>query len=256
MSFRPTLVPTSFMIFGVVLTVSLGFWQLGRYYEKEEARQEILEGLSGRVLGAQDLQVEPESLMFRKVEVEGTWTEPVALTAGKREFNRPGYFLIQPLALDDERLLLVRRGWVPRDGLDEAMAQIQAEPQRVTLRGQLRRLEGDPSKEPLPVESAFELWPYEAWPAIWGRLPEPKIEAIVLAGEPLLVGEAKDPTRLPVDGYYPYPKAKDSLSYAFQWWTFAIILIIVWGGLSWRRPDRAVRSSDPGADPPSARSES
>lgn len=236
MRFKPGWFPTAFMIFGVALTWSLGFWQLGRHEEKTRDREEIQRGLDGAVLTADDLATDVDSLMYRKIEVEGRWAEPVALTGGRKEFkNQVGYGVVQPLALPDGTLLLVDRGWVPRDGLAQAMTQIDGVGAQVRLRGQLRPLEGSADLGPIPSTDDFERWPPNAWPSLHGRLPDPKVDAIVLAGEPLLSGEGKDPTELPVDGYNPYPRTTDSLSYAFQWWIFGVMLIIVWGALGRHR---------------------
>jgi len=239
MSFRPTLIPTAFMIFGVALTWSLGFWQLGRHQTKSELRDAILAGLDGPVATATDLSRGDADLTYRKIEVEGIWVEPVALMAGRKEIGRVGYGLVQPLRLETGELLLVDRGWVPRDGLDEALTEVDGTGAQVTVRGQLRPVDGEPDRRALPSADGLERWPPGSWPALWARLPDPKLDAIVLAGEPILVGGSKRTDRLPIDGYQPLPRMTDSLSYAFQWWIFGAILIVVWGFLSLRRAPAA-----------------
>lgn len=236
MRFRPGVVPTAFMIFGVALTWSLGFWQLGRHQTKSELRDAILAGLDGPVATAADLRDPAQDLTYRKLEVEGVWEEPVALMAGRKEVGQVGYGLVQPLRLAQGELLLVDRGWVPRDGLADAMTQIDGVGATVRLRGQLRPVDGEPGRAPLPTTDGLERWPPGSWPALWERLPEPKVAGIVLAGEPILAGEGKRTDRLPIDGYQPLPRMTDSLSYAFQWWIFGTILIVVWVFLSLRRP--------------------
>jgi cytochrome oxidase assembly protein ShyY1 len=231
---KPRLVPTAFMIFGVCLTWSLGFWQLDRHHQKSALREAVLQGLDAAVLDERGV-IEPAPPMYRKIEVVGSWDGPEALMAGRKEHGKVGYGLVQPFVLADGTRLLVDRGWVPRDGLADAMNQIRAEQGPQTLRGQLRPVDGSPGQAPLPAQDTFERWPPGSWPALWERLPDPKIHAVVLAGEPILVGEGKDPTRLPVDGYHPLPRTTDSLSYAFQWWIFGGVLIVVWVFLSLRR---------------------
>lgn len=196
--FRPALVPTAFMIFGVALTWSLGFWQLGRHEEKTALRDAILAGLDGPVVTAAELAGPTDALTYRKIEVEGEWEAPVALMAGRKEAGGVGYGLVQPLRLPSGHRLLVDRGWVPRDGLDAAMATIPTAGPSGTVRGQLRPVDGLADRAPLPAGGdGFERWPPGAWPALWGRLPDPKVDAIVLAGEPILAGEGKRTDRLP-----------------------------------------------------------
>lgn len=241
--FRPGWVPTLFMIFGVAVTVSLGFWQLGRHQDKQALKEQVLAGLDAPVLDGSDLVGDIEEVWFRKVHLTGRWVQPLALTAGRQEFGRVGYGVVQPLLLDNGTRVLVDRGWVPRDGLAEAMESFDQGGSIVTLDGQIRPVERQAGRKGLgcgteapkqalpPQPGRPETWPPGAWPELLDRLPEPRVDGIVLAGQPILAGEGKKPEPLPVDGYQPLPRMRDSLSYAFQWWTFGIMLIIVWGAL-------------------------
>jgi len=245
--FRPGLPFTAFMVFGVVLTWSLMVWQLGRHQTKSALKQEILAGLEQPPLGAEELGGPVDALHYRKISVDGVWEDPVALTAGRtplvsEQIGMPkaGYGVVQPLRLDSGRLLLVDRGWVPREGAERALDTMPSTGQRVHLEGQLRPLEGTegvkvtPGREGLP-----EIWPPGAWVALWERLPEPKVDAVVLAGEPLLAGEGARADGFPIDGYKPLPKMTDSLSYAGQWFLFGSILIVVWVAFGIQRGRKA-----------------
>jgi cytochrome oxidase assembly protein ShyY1 len=239
--FSPGWIPTAFMIFGVGLTGALGAWQLGRYQEKEAFRQEILDGLDAPVVVGRDLGGALDPLLYRKVALEGRFVAPPVLMAGRQEFQTVGYGVVQPFQVEGGPQVLVDRGWVPRDGLQRALDEIDTGGERLVLEGQLRPL-GQPltlgcqgsaaPTEPLPpVEGRPETWPPGSWPTLSRRLPEPRLDAIILAGDPILAGEGKNPDRLPVDGYHPLPRMRDSLSYAGFWWIAGIMLIIVWVGL-------------------------
>lgn len=228
MAFRPALVPTLFMLFGIVLTGSLGVWQLNRHSTKSALKQRILDKLELPVLTDEDVVGAADDEHYRKVELHGQFVEPLALTAGRKEFQTVGYGLVQPLQLDDGTLVLVDRGWVPRDGLEQALGQVDTGDERVTVIGQLRPIDGKPTQALPAAEGRPETWPPASWPALWNRLPTPKVDGIVLAGEPILAGEGKRREPLPVDGYQPLPRMTDSLSYAFQWWIFGTVLLVVW----------------------------
>lgn len=229
MRFRPGWVPTLFMVFGVGLTAYLGVWQLGRHYEKQALKADILAGLDQAVLGNDDLSATAAPPYYRKIEVTGRFVEPLALTNGRKEFGYVGYGVVQPFQLDGGPLLLIDRGWVPRDGLERAMAEVDVTGESTSIRGQLRPVEGEPDRKAVPGRDGLpELWPQGSWPALWERVPHPKVDAIVLAGDPILAGEGKTPEPLPVDGYQPFPRMRDSLSYAFQWAIFGTVLFCVW----------------------------
>jgi surfeit locus 1 family protein len=246
--FRPALVPTLFMLLGVALTWSLGVWQLGRHQEKSELKQAILQGLDGQVLNSEALDQPIDDIAWRKIEVQGHYLEPMWLTAARKELGHVGYGVVQGFQVNGGPALLVDRGWVPRDGLEPLMAQIQAPPGTVTLEGQIQPLVMTELKRALPaVQGLPERFPPGAWPTLWQRLPEPRLQAVVPAGRPVLAGEGKDPTHLPIDGYDPLPRLTDSLSYAFQWWIFGTILLIVWGALGVHR-GRQLGEDSGGAD--------
>ncbi|MFK7928650.1 MAG: SURF1 family protein [Myxococcota bacterium] len=229
MGFRPGLVPTAFMIFGVGLTASLGVWQLNRHWGKQAELKEVERGLDLPVLQGDELAGDVSQLMYRKIEVTGRFVPPMSLTNGRKEFGTVGYGVVQPLQIEGGPLLLVDRGWVPRDGLEIALSRIDDSADSIRLQGPLRPVEGiDGQTVALQREGLPDLWPPGSWPALWDQLPAPKVDAVVLAGQPILVGEGKSREPLPVDGYYPFPKQRDSLSYAFQWWIFGTVLLGVW----------------------------
>lgn len=256
--FRPGIVPTAFMVFGVVTTVSLGVWQLTRHWEKQSLKEEILQGLDQPPATQADLGAEVTSLHYRKVAVEGEWGEPQVLMAGRTPLvsdsvmmPKAGYGIVQPLILDDGTRLVVDRGWVPRDDTVAILDDIDAPGERVRLTGQIRPLEGKNTSGPTPGREGYpEIWPPGSWPMIWSRVDGPKVEAIVLAGEPLLAGEGARPDIFPIGGYKPLPKMRDSLSYAFQWWLFGTVLTGVWLALGFARGREAAETPATGASDP------
>ena len=249
LAFRPGWAFTAFMVFGVIVTGSLCAWQLNRHQTKQALKDEILAELDKPVLTNEDLTGPPASIHYRKASVEGVWGAPVRLTAGRTPMvseqiamPKAGYGVLQPLTLDSGHTLLVDRGWIPRDGAEAAVAELDPPGTPVTQVGQLRPIDGDPVEGPLPGRDALpEMWPPGSWIAIHERLPEPRIDAILLAGEPILAGEGANPGKLPIDGYKPLPKMRDSLSYAGQWALFGTILFIVWVGFGVHRGRQALR---------------
>lgn len=106
----------------VVVTASLGVWQLGRAALKESLASQIAErqtqpALESRQLpGAQD---GVPALLHRSVQVRGEWVPQASVFLDNRPMaGRTGFLLVTPLRLDDGRVVLVQRGWVPRDFQD------------------------------------------------------------------------------------------------------------------------------------------
>ncbi|WP_297400377.1 SURF1 family protein [Hydrogenophaga sp.] len=100
-------------------TASLGLWQLDRAAQKLALQAQINErgGLPAwdtqQLLGAADATTG----VHRPVRLSGTWVPGRTVYLDNRQMNsRVGFFVVTPLRLEgSERVVLVQRGWVPRD---------------------------------------------------------------------------------------------------------------------------------------------
>ena len=106
-------------VLGMAITASLGRWQLGRAAEKEALQAAIEERARMPVLDAASVaavEVAPE-LLHRRVLARGSWVAERTVFLDNRQMNgRPGFFVVTPLRLEGHAgVLLVQRGWVPRD---------------------------------------------------------------------------------------------------------------------------------------------
>lgn len=129
---------------GMLVTASLGRWQLSRAAQKE-ALQAMLEArgrmpaMDGRVLLSQPAMAaaEAETLVHRAVVLEGRWLPEHTVYLDNRQMNgRPGFFVLTPLQLvgTPSGVVLVQRGWVPRNFQDRTqLPQVQT-PQDVVVR--------------------------------------------------------------------------------------------------------------------------
>ena len=131
---------------GMAVTASLGRWQLGRAAQKEaiaQARhdQAALPELDGLTLAqtGQSL-LERNALVYRRLALKGLWLDGHTVYLDNRQMNgRPGFYVVTPLRLlDSEAVVLVQRGWVPRNFQDRtALPPLQTPEQPVTVHGQL-----------------------------------------------------------------------------------------------------------------------
>lgn len=129
---------------GMLATASLGRWQLSRAAQKE-ALQAMLDArgrmpaMDGRVLLSKPAMAaaEAETLVHRAVMLEGRWLPEHTVYLDNRQMNgRPGFFVLTPLQLvgTPSGVVLVQRGWVPRNFQDRTqLPQVQT-PQDVVVR--------------------------------------------------------------------------------------------------------------------------
>jgi surfeit locus 1 family protein len=104
----------------VGVAARLGAWQLGRAAQKEALQAALDTRSSLPALDAQALARTPEQAApqhYRAVRLQGRWLPEHTVFLDNRQMKgRPGFFVVTPLQLLDERdAVLVQRGWAARD---------------------------------------------------------------------------------------------------------------------------------------------
>ena len=142
---------------GMWVTASLGRWQLSRAAEKE-ALQSILDTrgqlapLDGSALVSPGAGVsggatatvtgdETQALIHRTVVLKGRWLPAHTVFLDNRQMHgRPGFFVLTPLQLQEPNMgvVLVQRGWVPRNFEDRTRVPSVSTPEGVVVRVQGR----------------------------------------------------------------------------------------------------------------------
>ena len=109
-------------VLGVALTASLGQWQLRRADQKQalvDALQSraAMAPVDGASLGqAGDSAANREGLLYRTVALQGRWLGEHTVYLDNRQMQgRPGFFVVSPMRLSTGAVVLVQRGWVPRN---------------------------------------------------------------------------------------------------------------------------------------------
>jgi surfeit locus 1 family protein len=106
---------------GVLVTLSLGRWQLDRAAQKEQLFASIEAQSLRSVLEPADLLdvTNFEPLIHRTVRLRGRWLPAKTIFLDNRQMNaKPGLYVMTPLLLEGGRAVLVQRGWVARNFVD------------------------------------------------------------------------------------------------------------------------------------------
>lgn len=134
---------------GIAGTASLGRWQLDRAAQKEALAAAIEARGQQAPLDAQALlqalQAPASSLVHRPVALQGRWLEQHTVYLDNRQMHgRPGFFVFTPLELvlpvqtGGPPVVLVQRGWVPRNFQDRtALAPVDSPAGVVAVSGRL-----------------------------------------------------------------------------------------------------------------------
>ena len=131
---------------GVLITFSLGLWQMGRAAEKtalQNAKQHQSDQvvLDGRSLGTGEEEAsQRQGLIHRRMALKGHWLPEHTVFLDNRQMNaKPGFFALTPLKLDGSgTVVLVQRGWAQRSFTDRAALPVLQTPEGlVELQGHL-----------------------------------------------------------------------------------------------------------------------
>ncbi len=108
---------TAAALLGVVVTASLGRWQLSRAAQKEALQAAMDSQQSNFVVDIAALRgtIDVTPLVHQRALLKGTWVPERTVYLDNRQMNaRVGFFVMTPLQLDGGGAILVQRGWVPR----------------------------------------------------------------------------------------------------------------------------------------------
>jgi surfeit locus 1 family protein len=245
---RPAALLSHVLVLVVVAALlALGQWQLQRLDERRTQNALLEERLAAPPLAVEDLAAEADldtvALEFRRVTVTGTYLpEEELLLEGREHRGQSGRDSFVPLALDDGTSVLVRRGWVPRELGPPPLLDAAPPEGEVTVTGYLERSVPEPSFGPSnPPDGELAII----------QVPDVERIAVQLPGEtfPMIVRlTSQDPppaaTAAATDrGLDTLPVVRETapleegshLSYAVQWFSFALLALIAYVAYWWKR---------------------
>ncbi|MDQ2705847.1 MAG: SURF1 family protein, partial [Pseudomonadota bacterium] len=227
---RPALWPTLVSLPILVLSLSLGIWQM----ERREWKRDILDRIATNQAAApitldQLLGGDPLRHEYGRVKVAGTFEHGREFFLAARSLkNKVGLQVIVPLKTDDGRIVLFDRGWVP----DRAAAtQAAAQPSgRVELTGLVRRSQTRArfAPENVPEKNVWFQADVPLMRRMAGAAPDPKLDMFFLEAD-----ATPNPGGVPVGGQTRLEIPNDHLQYAITWFLIALALAGVYLAYHW-----------------------
>ncbi|WP_225032717.1 SURF1 family protein [Paraburkholderia sp. XV] len=110
------LIPTLLILIVVAVTVRLGFWQRDRAHQKEALQAQItqFENAPAQTVGAAPVAL--KDIEFHRVRAVGQFMPQQVVYLDNRPYNdQPGFYVVMPFKLRDGGVVLVNRGWLPRN---------------------------------------------------------------------------------------------------------------------------------------------
>lgn len=218
------ILPLGFALFGTIVLIGLGTWQLQRLAWKEALIAQREEGLAKPPIDLPSAVDDWQDFDFRKIGVSGEFKHDLEQLFGARANNGVlGYHVLTPLARPDGSNLLVDRGWVPAD---KAHAVARKEGQHrgmVRLEGIARyRLDDRPgwfTPDNDPAAKHWYAYDLEAMENAMGL----DLVPLVLEAD-----ATPNPGGLPIGGRTQITLTNNHLQYAITWYGLAAALVGVY----------------------------
>ena len=212
------------VIGAIVLMINLGFWQLRRLDERKDFNRQVEAAIDQTPVPLDDVLTpgtDPHDVEWRPVIAAGEYLpEEQFVVVNRSQDGQAGDMTVTPLRLPDGRILLVERGFVP---LGETGASAPTGIVDVTGRlrpAQERRRGGltDPAEGELAEVQRIDI--ERLTPQLPGDVVPAYIE--LTSSNPAETGPYPDPANA------PELSERNHLSYAAQWFIFAICVAVGW----------------------------
>jgi cytochrome oxidase assembly protein ShyY1 len=215
--------------------VGLGLWQLQRLEERRALNATILGRRSAAPISIEGMSRGADE-PYRRAAARGIYdVEHEVLLYGRTLDGEAGHQVVTPLILADGGAILVVRGWVPFAMQTAPVREAAPPAAEVEVSGSLVRDEGDGSTAPdangvirvLDVVGIASTLPYDVFP-----LPLRLVEQA-----------PPQPRSLPTPVRMPELSEGPHLSYAIQWFAFALVAVA--GAAILLRRDRLLPTGGP-----------
>ncbi len=219
------------VIAAVIVMIRLGLWQLDRLDQRRAFNARVEEQLAQSALeiSEENLRADLYNMEYREAIVLGEYDHDRQVVLRNQDWQgRLGVHLLTPLIVQgSDRAIMVNRGWIPYEDFEAGKLSKFDESGLVEVNGVIRRSQTKPriggraDQIPAEGEPPLQAWNWINVGGIAGQLPY-ELLPVYLQGSP-------EPSR----NQMPYRTQLEldlnegsHLGYAFQWFTFALILAI------------------------------
>ena len=233
--FAPSWFFTALTVLLCIAFFYLGRWQWHRGLQRQLEYDRFAAGAEQVIpLGSRGVN---EVARFQRVSVVGHLDPDHQFLLDNRSYQgRPGFDVLTPLRREDGRTVMVDRGWVPFSGRRSNLPDVGlVAPDTVTVVGRVDNLPAPGLASGRAAPDAKAPWPkVTAFPsmaqlsAALGAPVEPQV----------ILLDPKEADGYVRDWHPPGMEPMRHWSYALQWWSFAVLLFVLWVGLSLRKVTR------------------
>jgi surfeit locus 1 family protein len=224
--FKPTLVPTIVFLLILPILINLGFWQLDRAEEKRDLIELFKQQNELGPLFIKDTIKSDEKLNYRTAQVEGNYNLTKQIFIDNKIYQgKTGVHVMTPFKLkNSEYSILVNRGWVPMVIDRSALPKVNTPDKNLILSGKIKTL----GKKPFMLGDKFQS--NQGWPALmqWINFNEIETKSGLKLLPYIFLLDEKEQNGYVRNWKPVVMQPEKSTSYAVQWFSLALALIIIY----------------------------
>lgn len=237
--FKPGIFPTLVTLMVLPLLPSAGFWQLDRADQKYEARAKRQQNRGHEPVSLTSLTSDLDDILGRKVILTGHFDlQHQVLLDNQKYRNEAGYYVYTPMKVAGmEERVLVHRGWIPQGKDRMQIPQVNGPENEVTFVGRVDTVPSIGLKVGAPGEGYYD-WPrpvlYLDTEWLQQQTGYHVMPWVVLQMDGEDYGLVRDLDHMDVER--EMIPAEKHMSYAFQWFSLAAALVIIYLVVNVKRP--------------------
>jgi surfeit locus 1 family protein len=243
-------------VIAAAVTLKLGFWQLSRAHEKLALQASIqtqaaLPALNAAALVSPHTSPQSINVLHRSITLTGHWLPQYTLFLDNRQMDsKPGFFVVTPFEFvnattSTKQIILVQRGWLPRNFLDRnKLPEIASDIADVTITG---RIALSPSK--LFEFKGTETGAIRQNIEIEALAKEFKINLLSysllqLDDDVIRGGKEKKPDQLFRNWAQPNYGSEKNYGYMVQWWALSALITLLYVWFQLIRPNINIKTTN------------
>jgi surfeit locus 1 family protein len=223
--FSPRLLPALATIVLLPILISLGFWQLDRAEQKREILRQYQQQESRGIVNLNESVLGQAYLPYQRAELTGKFDiDQQFLLDNKVYQGQAGFEVITPLLMPDSRpAILINRGWIPQSASRMKLPAVPTPSEKIKIVGLMK----------LDSATGFHLGDSGIDSDVWPRLVQwldieqmqkqlgYKLQPFVILLDP------ENKAGFVRDWYIKKISPEKNISYAVQWFTLALALVII-----------------------------
>lgn len=240
--FSPGLLPTLATLIILPILISLGFWQMDRAVVKQKLQtltQERLQAPATHIKTTTSLQAD---MNFRRATMTGHFDHEHQYLLDNRIYKgQVGYGVYTPFSFDGgESWIMVNRGWTPSENDRNRLPNIDVDSKTTELVGVL----SPPPGELMQLGERQEI--SKSWPARVRNIDLVRIEKeLGIRVQPYVLHLDAGSVQAYIQDWKPYVDTpQKNQSYAIQWFSMAVVLLLIYISLNSRRVINSTPKSD------------